>query len=268
METIHIPANAVSIVSTSSKGDQSKWLIKEKWIKQNTRGYEDIAEYVASLILKSSTLDPSEYVLYEPCKIQFENGQVAKGCYSFDFRGTEQQEVSLERLFETHFESTSDILENTKLSTKEKIEQVVEKVQLFTKLDIMLPLTRMLAFDSLILNEDRHTNNLLFLYNFKLNTWKLAPLFDHGLSLLSDVKDYPLGIDIDILKRKVKAKPFNTNFKKQLALYEGPPFIHVEKLKKLLEGSPYDLGRAYNVIQMQLNDPAYEKLLIRGAKND
>ena len=132
----------------------------------------------------------------------------------------------------------------------------------------MRPLTRMLAFDALILNEDRHTNNLLFLYNFKLNTWELAPLFDHGLSLLSDVKDDPLGIDIEILKRKVKAKPFNTNFKKQLALYEGPPFIHVEKLKRLLDASPYDLGRTYNVIQMQLNDPAFEKLLIRGAKND
>jgi hypothetical protein len=30
METIHIPADAISIVSTSSKGDQSKWLIKKK----------------------------------------------------------------------------------------------------------------------------------------------------------------------------------------------------------------------------------------------
>ena len=93
----------------------------------------------------------------------------------------------------------------------------------------MVPLTKTLAFDALILNEDRHTNNLLFLYHFKLDTWKLAPLFDHGLSLLSDVKDYPLGVDINILKRKVKAKPFNTNFKKQLALYEGPPFIDLEK---------------------------------------
>ena len=64
----------------------------------------------------------------------------------------------------------------------------------------------------------------------------------------------------------MKAKPFNTNFKKQLALYEGPPFIHVEKLKRLLDASPYDLGRAYKVIQMQLNDPAFEKLLIRGAE--
>ncbi len=266
MERVHIPADAISIVSTSSKGDQSKWLVKEKWIKQNTRGYEDIAEYVASLILKASTLDSSQYVLYEPCEIQFDHGQVTKGCYSLDFRGSEQQEISLERLFEKHFESTGDILENTKLSTKEKIVQIVEKVQLFTGLNIMLPLTRMLAFDALILNEDRHTNNLLFLYNYNLDKWKLAPMFDHGLSLLSDVKDYPQGVDIEILKRKVKAKPFNTSFKKQLALYEGPPFIDEEKIRELLELTPYDLGRAYDVLQMQLNDPTFEKLLIRGAK--
>jgi hypothetical protein len=163
--------------------------------------------------LKSSTLNPSEYVLYEPCKIQFGNTQFAKGCYSLDFRGPEQQEVSLERLFEKHFESTSDILENTKLSTKEKFEQIVEKVKFFTKLDIILPLSRLLAFDALILNEDRHTNNILFLYNSKSDKWELAPLFDHGLSLLSDVNDYPLGVDLEILKRKAKAKPFNTSFK-------------------------------------------------------
>ena len=206
MERVHIPADAISIVSTSSKGDQSKWLVKEKWIKQNTRGYEDIAEYVASLILKASTLNPSQYVLYEPCKIQFDHGQVRKGCYSLDFRGREQQEISLERLFEKHFESTGDILEDTKLSTAEKIVQIVEKVQLFTGLNIMLPLTRMLAFDALILNEDRHTNNLLFLYNYKLDKWKLAPMFDHGLSLLSDVKDYPLGVDIEYFKTKSEGK--------------------------------------------------------------
>ena len=78
MEIIHIPAKAIPIVSTSSKGDQTKWRIKGKWIKQNTRGYENIAEYVASLILKASTLNPSEYVLYEPCNIQFENGQIIR----------------------------------------------------------------------------------------------------------------------------------------------------------------------------------------------
>ena len=66
METIYIPAKAIPIVSTSSKGDQTKWRIKGKWIKQNSRGYENLAEYAASLMLKASTLKPTEYVLYDP----------------------------------------------------------------------------------------------------------------------------------------------------------------------------------------------------------
>ena len=33
MERVHIPADAISIVSTSSKGDQSKWLVKEEMDK-------------------------------------------------------------------------------------------------------------------------------------------------------------------------------------------------------------------------------------------
>ncbi|MEK4231370.1 hypothetical protein [Solibacillus sp. FSL H8-0538] len=49
METIHIPADAIRIISTSSKGDQSKWRVGDKWVKQNTRGYEGQAEVLASL---------------------------------------------------------------------------------------------------------------------------------------------------------------------------------------------------------------------------
>lgn len=49
METIHIPIDAERIISTSSKGDQSKWRIGNKWVKQNARSYEGQAEVHASL---------------------------------------------------------------------------------------------------------------------------------------------------------------------------------------------------------------------------
>ncbi|MGE7688968.1 hypothetical protein ACQKMI_07140 [Lysinibacillus sp. NPDC097214] len=38
METVHIPIDAEQIISTSSKGDQSKWRIGNMWFKQNARG--------------------------------------------------------------------------------------------------------------------------------------------------------------------------------------------------------------------------------------
>lgn len=120
----------------------------------------------------------------------------------------------------------------------------------------------MLAFGAFILNEDRHTNNILFLYESKNEKWQLAPLFDHGLSLLSDVKDYPLSKPMDFLKRKVKAKPFNSSFKKQLSLYQGNPFIFRTALFEKLEQAPYDLGRAKEVAHSQLRESSLQRLII------
>ena len=263
MERVQIPQDADTIVSTSSKGDQSKWLVGDKWIKENTRGYENIAEYVAYLVLDSSTIPKTSFVPYVPCLINKHDGTVVEGCYSIDFRG-QLQEVTLERLFEANFETTDDILNNTRYSTEDRFHLIMEKVYKFTGLDVSHQVAQMLAFDAFILNEDRHTNNILFLFDSKSEAWYLAPIFDHGLSLLSDIKDYPLGVDLQILKRKVKAKPFNNSFKKQISLYDGPPFINVATLQQRLASSPYPLGRALDVIKAQLIDPVYEKLLFRG----
>lgn len=256
-----IPSDAELIISTSSKGDQSKWLIGNTWVKENNRGYENIAEYVAFLILDSSNLPKTSFIPYTPCIIKKSDGTVTEGCYSNDFRGS-LQEVTLERLFEVNFETTDDILGNGRYSTEDKFNAVLEKVHLFTGQDVSLEISQMLAFDAFILNEDRHTNNILFLYNPITAVWKLAPIFDNGLSLLSDLKDYPMSKPIDILKKKVKAKPFNSSFKKQLALYKGAPFINRKLLLNRVTESPYDLGRAKEVVMSQLNDAHLQGIII------
>ena len=139
---------------------------------------------------------------------------------------------------------------------------MTEQIYAFTGLDVATDIARMLAFDAFILNEDRHTNNILFLYDPPTNEWELAPIFDNGLSLLSDVKDYPLGKPMSILKRLVQAKPFNSSFSKQLSLYHGRPFIDADALVNNLENADIELGRAKDVILSQLRDPQFKKLLI------
>lgn len=268
MKKIHIPTDAIRIISTSSKGDQSKWRIGDKWVKQNTRGYEGQAEVLASLVLACSTLQEKDYVKYYPCKIVVPYGETSIGCYSYDFRG-KLQEVTLERLFEANFTSTDPILNDKSLSTHEKFEQIMQLVQDFTGLNVRLEIARLLAFDAIILNEDRHTNNILFLYDPLEKEWKLAPIFDNGLSLLSDEKDYILGKPITILKRKVKAKPFNSSFSKQVTLYKGPAFIDKLKLIATLETSTIDFGRAKQVLLSQLNEPNLKHLFFeRSEIND
>lgn len=264
METIYIPADAVRIIGTSSKGDQSKWRVGDKWVKQNTRGYEGQAEVLASLVLAHSTLQQMDYVMYHPCEIILPDGEKSQGCYSHDFRG-KLQEVTLERLFEANFTSTDPILNDKSLSTSEKFEQIMQQVQAFTGLDVRDQIAQLLAFDALILNEDRHTNNILFLYNPIEKTWQLAPIFDNGLSLLSDEKDYTPSKPLTILKRKVKAKPFNSSFSKQLSLYTGPAFINKQTLLEAVESNTMDFGRAKQVLLSQLKDPSFKHLFVEGS---
>lgn len=49
----------------SSKGNQLKWENNGIWYKADYTGYEGLAEYVISHLLKKSTLDASEFVCYD-----------------------------------------------------------------------------------------------------------------------------------------------------------------------------------------------------------
>jgi len=145
---------------------------------------------------------------------------------------------------------------------------LTKKIQEYTGLNVSTELARVLAFDALILNEDRHTNNILFLYDPIQKSWELAPIFDHGLSFLSDIKDYPLGKPLTILMRNVKAKPLNSSFSKQLALYKGEPFIRKDELIRKVEDSPIKLDRAKEVLFSQLQDPKFQHLFREGSENN
>ena len=96
---------------------------------------------------------------------------------------------------------------------KEKIDFVIDVVNSETGLDITDYLRKIFTLDAIVLNEDRHLNNLSVIYGE--GGYRIAPIFDNGLSLLSNIKDYPLGTPASILIRKVKSKPFSINFKKQ-----------------------------------------------------
>lgn len=267
MRHFKISEQDVPILSTSSKGDQTKWNLDGIWVKQDARGYEGAAEVLASRVLDCSTLPKDAYVVYEPCTITLISGEEVTGCYSSDFRGT-LQEVTLERLFEANFMATDDILNDKTLSTKEKFNLVFDLVERWTELDVKQEVSRLLAFDALILNEDRHTNNIVFLFDPVHERWRLAPIFDNGLSLLSDLKDYPARKPLTILKRQVKAKPFNTNFSKQLALYEGTSFLNKQKIQRMIESDAAYYGRAAEVLISQIKASEFQHLFIGGVPND
>jgi hypothetical protein len=83
---------------------------------------------------------------------------------------------------------------------------------------------RMLVVDYLILNRDRHGANIEVLRNSRKKTIRLAPLFDHGLSLLFNCPDNEAIDNYDI----TEDKPTN-NFIGSRSTWENLSLIPLEK---------------------------------------
>lgn len=243
-----------SISSTTSKGNQRKWIVANTWFKRDELGYEGVAEFLSSLVLSCSTLPSHSYVIYEPCNIRY-RGHTFTGCLSPDFRGS-LYEKSLGRLFEEHYIDIVSELEGLTIENGLlKLTQLVYKV---TGLNIEQELRLIFTFDSLILNEDRHINNISFLSDG--STWRLAPIFDNGLSLLSDYRDYPKGTKPKVLMNKVRPRLLTRDFNKHSKLYKGQPFINKKALWELLEQYDELLGRAGTVLRIQINSGKFDHI--------
>ena len=99
---------------------------------------------------------------------------------------------------------------------EERIRYTVSFVEGTTGLtDFGVYLSTLLELDAFILNEDRHTNNIAVIRNEKDGAFKLCPIFDNGLALLSDLNDYSLDKDLYECIGAVQAKPFSADFSEQ-----------------------------------------------------
>ena len=67
----------------TSKGDQLKWKIDDRWYKADYMGYEGLSEVLVSDLLQKSTC-PFPFVEYESAVIEY-NGKIFQGCSSLDF---------------------------------------------------------------------------------------------------------------------------------------------------------------------------------------
>jgi len=106
-------------------------------------------------------------------------------------------------------------------SVNEKIAYTVKFVEEITGLkNVGEYFSYLLAVDAFFLNEDRHTNNIAVIRNEKTMEYKFAPIFDNGLSLLSDTNDYLFDCEIYDNIKKIQAKPFDINFDEQLNAVE------------------------------------------------
>lgn len=171
--------------------------------------------------MQYSNIDSSLIVDYDVEEIKYKN-QTFLGCKSKNFLSEGEELITLERLYKNVYGRSfyEDVYRIEEI--KERAKFIVEETVKLTNIkDFDKYLSILLTVDALFLNEDRHLHNIAVIVN-KNNEFRVCPIFDNGASLLSDCKlDYPLGVDLEILMKEVKAKTICTSFDEQLEVIES-----------------------------------------------
>jgi len=215
--TIDVTVKDRRISSTSSKGNQTKWYKDNNWVKADFMGYEGIVECLSSVVAHNTNIgDFAPIVDYFLCEGVAEE-QAYTGCYSKNFLAAGESCVTVQRLMTFKYGKALE-KRMSRMSTKDRVKTVVDFMREETEISNFGEwLTCLMEFDALILNEDRHLHNVAVIRTAG-GAYKLMPLFDNGAAFCSDTsKDYPLSAPFKNCIRKVKAKPFNTNFKAQIS---------------------------------------------------
>ena len=243
----NVKLNSEYIVETvgTSEGTQIKYKKGGYWYKLDNRGNEGLCEYFASKFLTFTSLSKEEYVLYEQGMI---NGR--PGCRSKDFIGDSSKElITLYRLYSNETgENLAKVVAGFD-DMEDRIGYVINFVKKVCGIDYTGYLRKIITLDAIILNEDRHVNNLTLLYDGK--DFRPAPIFDNGCSLLTANQSKKMNADISDNVKRVIAKPFSGSFEKQYKYFgQGFTFDKNEVLS-WLETEPKSEERDILIYQVE-----------------
>jgi hypothetical protein len=175
-------------------------------LEQGVVGHECINEIIVDRLL---TLLQVEHLHYELIHADIEvEGRVYETwlCASEDFKERGEEKTALDDYFrvnaipgESHYE----------FCIRQGWQNVADK---------------MIAIDYLILNRDRHGANIEVLRNARAHTVRLAPLFDHGLSLI-----FTCGNEADVNAYDVMEDKRCQSFLGSFSCYENLSYIKDKK---------------------------------------
>ena len=193
-------------ISGTSDGSQDKYNKDGFWYKQDSRTDEGYNEALASKILMCSNLSPCSYVEYEQVEI---NG--IPGCKSPEFKEPDEVDVSIYRLYaNTRGGDMARALQD--MDMDDGIEFTLEFMKQQTGLDLRTYIANMISFDQLILNCDRHLNNISVLFNSRTGEFREAPIYDNGRSFFCGVRKFDPAKSIRENIKQVMARPFSPSF--------------------------------------------------------
>ena len=210
------------IAETSSKGNQEKWQDNGIWYKLDQFGYEALAEVFTAQLLEYSNIEaafPFTFVRYRMERLLV-HGWERTGCSSQNFLRERESIVTLARLFQQYTgKSLSETLSRM-TSDKKRMAYLAEETANITSLSLFPQyLTLLFEIDGLLLNDDRHLNNIAVIS--KNGSFGYCPIFDQGAGLLSNVMYNPFEIIPKSLISQAKARPFQTTFNRQIHTMES-----------------------------------------------
>lgn len=226
--------------SGTSDGTQVKYYQDGYWYKIDMLGNEGEVEYLCSGILKFSTLKKSEFVVYERGLINDKNG-----CRSKNFLKGEETFITFNRLHKNIYGIPMHEKINRLNSLEEKIEYVKYFVQSICNIDVTDYLKKTFTLDFIILNEDRHFNNLGIVMKAD-GSYRTAPIFDNGKSLLNGNYSVKRNMPIAENVKRVISRPFGGT--------------HIKVMKYLGKGFDIDFDSAVEWLEKQADSYSKEVL--------
>lgn len=210
IDTTNLPEETTLVL----KGNQEKWFhpdlqsfIKTAFEYDDMTWKDYLCEVIASKLGKQLNLDvvPASF-----CKI-LHDGDIVPGSYTYNFLNDGEEFISAYRIFVCLGSSIAELSKN--MTVCDRIKWVLDRLNEFTGLDLSDYINRMIVIDFLVGNEDRHLNNFGVISNRDTGEFRMAPIFDNGLSLLEHDRRY-LGAPLQFSLKKMDGKPFCKSLKR------------------------------------------------------
>lgn len=173
-------------------------------------GYEAFNEIIADRLLSLLNYNHLQYnLLYAQIRINNKEYRTYLNS-SYDFKEVNETKLTFENFYEYNKKGNEDVISFCK------------------RYNFINEIYQMIIFDYLIMNRDRHGANIEILYNNKTKQYRLAPLFDHGLSLLS-----PAYKDEDIINYNIFENKKVNSFVGTSSLEENIKIVPKELFKQI-----------------------------------
>lgn len=213
MFDINLSKEYIVEIDGTSEGTQIKFYKDNYWYKLDSAGGEGISEELCAKILSFSSLTDREYVCYESGLINN-----TAGCRSRNFLADGEEFITLYRFYQLMTGEKLNDKINTLNTPRERADFVLSFFRGAIGLDLNHYFAKIFTLDYIILNEDRHFNNLGFIRSAD-GSYREAPIFDNGKSLLVGNPSVNRHLSLEENVKRTIARPFSGSFEKNMELF-------------------------------------------------